>query len=584
MVSNPVKFLFKNHKSLNIYYLKLEKAGKWYFMKNVITKDDLEKNVEEALLIGLDYIAEKRQYSVWTEEKKGWQEKWERAQYSGLYATTNALRLLAMRHERYKDIINDSVSELEYMFGECADYEEMPGDNDHSRRRKERCRFLLKQNENTTLKAVYYLRTYDILRQLDLLGQDAEKIDEGAGKAQNQIIEAYDSSTGYFLPAKDNTTDRSVLTTMQAYAVMTNRQDSFDDHLSHAKELFISFLEEYEAAKNNNFKDIDKFQRYELKRNVIAAVYALAHTVNDLNKDEASLLQNVVFDTMSDTEIRNGFMITDSYSVPGSTTSYDDYSTDSKVIYIESLLQLIKYDHLPAVMLESFWDDYIEIIDTVKAEKKYVSWDMSLSFSHNVKGLLILCSLIEVLKKCSMTAPIIKINPTAIANGPRYVDSRSIVLFMGFGKDHSQSFYKSVEEILEKLGFEVWCASNEPYDRLVMDNIWNRLDKAQAVIIDCTGRSANVMYEAGLSHGFGKLVLLCGEKEEVFPYEKRTYFKTCIYNPDGDVNPPPYRDLQEGIVKFVRDHIDEFCMLTDMKTEVLEKADCFTAEYLSGRS
>ena len=79
------------------------------------------------------------------------------------------------------------------------------------------------------------------------------------------------------------------------------------------------------------------------------------------------------------------------------------------------------------------------------------------------------------------------------------------------------------------MGLNLWCARNDAYDVSVMDSIWHRLNTAQIVIVDCTERSANVMYEAGLAHGLGKNVLLCGPCKDVFPYECEDQYNVCYY-------------------------------------------------------
>ena len=89
------------------------------------------------------------------------------------------------------------------------------------------------------------------------------------------------------------------------------------------------------------------------------------------------------------------------------------------------------------------------------------------------------------------------------------------------------------------------------------------------------------MYEAGLAHGLGKNVLLCGPCKDVFPYECEDQYNVCYYVSDGEINPPPYRDLQAGIIKYIIENIDLFCFTPQMKEKVLSKAREFAEEKLS---
>lgn len=318
-----------------------------------------------------------------------------------------------------------------------------------------------------------------------------------------------------------------------------------------------------------------------MKRNVIAAIYAFSNTLDNLTEDEQVLLIDVFYITMSDSEIRNGIMLKDSYMVPETMYARDTYAADSKLLYLDSILKLLAHKILPDSALEFFLDDIIEIIETVKSKNRYISWDLSPSFSHNIKGLLVLNSLLTFLRGSSLTFTATEVTPLTYGHEYSYVDPNSVVVFMPFTKDYTASFYYSIQEILSYIGLNVWCAANDPFDTLVVENIWDKLSHAQFVIIDCSNRGANVMYESGMSHGLGKNVLLCGQMKESFPYEDDSLFDTCCFNPNGNENPPPYRDLQRGIIAFIRKNVDDFCFSDAKKKELDRLMARFEDEYLN---
>ena len=61
---------------------------------------------------------------------------------------------------------------------------------------------------------------------------------------------------------------------------------------------------------------------------------------------------------------------------------------------------------------------------------------------------------------------------------------------------------------------------------------------ARIVIADITGRNANVFYELGMAHAFGKDVILLSQNEEYIPFDLNR-FRHCIYSNDG----PGYEKL-----------------------------------------
>ena len=51
---------------------------------------------------------------------------------------------------------------------------------------------------------------------------------------------------------------------------------------------------------------------------------------------------------------------------------------------------------------------------------------------------------------------------------------------------YTESVEETVREVLNYIGFTVWWATNDPYDAIVVDSIFDKLSKAQFVIIDCS--------------------------------------------------------------------------------------------------
>lgn len=548
-------------------------------MDKVFSSTMLIDRAEESLFECIDYISNNRIYSTWTKKICGWQELWLQSKYTGLYATCNAILVLLKHKDRYLNVLNDAIKEMEYLFDDSIEYPHDEKESKEEQHRKARCRLLLEQNSHITLKAVYFIRTYEQLKKNNITISDTPKFHSIVETVYSQIEKAYDCETGFFCPAVDNSSDISVLTTMQAFLVMKNRW-GLTKRIVKTKRIMMDSVNEYRNRKEKGFKDIDnKFEEYSIKRNFIASLYALSHSVELLGKEDIDKLVEAVFLSLDDDDVRNGFSIKDSYTVPNTVIARDTYTIDSRLLYIKSILVLIKNNVLPFTIIESFLDDLNEIIETSHMKHQYMAWDSSPSFSHNIRGIFILDELVELFAKMRLTFHAYEIYPSIHNNKSQVLNPKSVVLFMKYNKPYSSSVVLSVEEVLSAIGFNTWLASNDPYDAMVFDSIAKRLSEAQFAIIDCHDRSGSVMYEAGLAHGLGKLTLLCGSDDNCFPYENKDSFQACIYDCNGEDNPPPYRDLQQGILDYVINNIESFCLTEWEKNDILQKVNMFKSKH-----
>ncbi len=546
-------------------------------MSDFITCKELLASAESALQRGMDYLIENRIYSVWSGECTGWQEMWMRSKFSGLYATTNALTLLCKYYDRYENEINAIIDELDFLF-DFEYYTQLNPREQIGEDRYKRCKFLYDQNVNTTLKAIYFYRANLCIKDNAIAHPMHENHDAMMERVIAQIKESYQQTTGFYRPSVSNDTDVSMMTTAQAHIIATELPDMAAEDLKRTETFFTDCLRSYNGLDASY---ADKFERYTVKRNLIAAVYALSHTYEALASEDKELLLSVLLELLNDHEFRCGFMIKDSYMVSGTVESRDAYVTDSRILLLDSVLTLMLLGALSPSSLDLILDDMMEMVECVSEHGRYLAWDMNPSFSHNIKALKVLELLTQCLKKFEITAPIINIHPaTAEKTAFRTMLPSSCVVFMPFTAVHSDSFYVSVQEVLSNLGCRAWCARNDPYGVDVIENIWGALNSSAFVIADCTTRSANVMYEVGLSHGLGKAILLCAPDESCLPYESALSYDFCKYNPNGAENPPPYEDLQAGILDFLEKHINDICLSDIAASEMKRRIEDFKQYYL----
>lgn len=545
-------------------------------MENIIKLSSLSEYATEVLRDCLDYIADHRIASSWAKNASGWQEQWNQSKFTGLFATCHALLLLTDYPDRYSEVIKEAVEEMKYMFDESKSYNVEPTDTKEEKKRKDRCKILLEQNFHTTLKAVYFLRTYENLTKKGIVISSEETFNKIITSAYEQVGLAFNEETGFFAPALDNNEDVSIQATSQAFVLMKDYWGANSPKVFKTKKELLNYIDNYISySKKRQYQEKSKFEVYGIKTSFVSALNALSLTPDILTDEEREMICSAFFASLSDVDLRSGFAIKDSYSVPNTTLARDAYITNSRILYLNSVVQLIKNKFVPLNAIKYILDDIVEIIDTSKDKKRYLDWDSTPSFSHNLKALTVLKTFIDLFKEEQSDHVAYKISPHIPGSEYHSVDPTSVALFMSFSKDNSDDIQKDVQEVLSYIGFEVWWASKDSYDSLVVDNIFDRLSKSQFVIVECSERSANVMYEAGLAHGLGKPTLLCGCSNEVFPYESSELFNTCIFEPDGEINPPPYRDLQKGIANFIINKIDDFSLTDIQKRDFKQKAENF---------
>lgn len=544
-------------------------------MDTVITIDKLGEKAQESMRIALDYMQDNQCKSMWTDQQNaGWYEHWKPGFCSGLYATCSALTLYSLYQEQYEELIQNILPELKEMFKKPSAGKTMSSNTLMKRYRS---------HTKITLKTVYFLMACSSLKDKMPLDPTIEKIIE---KRWDFIEEIYDTETGTVYPAHGNTADSSILTTVYTY-ILASRKRSFKNRGELTKAIFLSYIKRYLYMAKSEQNDLysnrtsDKFGRYVNKRDFVAALFAISHTLDSIQYDIESLklVSDAVFCSLNDKEIRSGFTIKDSYRDSLSEDSFwETLYADSRLLYLDSVFSLMKSDILPFSVLDLFLDDVDEIIRTVDIKKQYLPWDGSPMFSHHIRGLCVLQSLIDLLnEKRNETRTIMQISPYILGNAPRSIDRFSVVMFMPFSERNTDVF-KAIRSVLSAADFKLWISTNESYDVSIMDSIMDRMSRAQFIIVETTTANKNVYYEAGLSHGLGKLVFLCSANPDSFPYRTTSSSAEC-QNYSYKEEKYQYADLQEGLIKFIKNNIQSFCLTKQEKENVLRKIDRYWVKF-----
>jgi hypothetical protein len=76
-------------------------------------------------------------------------------------------------------------------------------------------------------------------------------------------------------------------------------------------------------------------------------------------------------------------------------------------------------------------------------------------------------------------------------------------------------------------GDDIWEES------VIMQDIFNLIFRAQVVVVDFTGKNANVMYETGIAHTLGKHVVPISQSLDDVPFDLRQH-RVAKYLPNGE--------------------------------------------------
>lgn len=127
-----------------------------------------------------------------------------------------------------------------------------------------------------------------------------------------------------------------------------------------------------------------------------------------------------------------------------------------------------------------------------------------------------------------------------------------VFVLMPFTENWSDVVWKEVikNKIESIQGVSLNCRrADDLFGQDVMKDIYESIVAARIVIADITGKNANVFYELGMAHAFGKDVILLSQSEEHIPFDLNR-FRHCIYSDDA-AGYQKLTEFLEGSVKSI---------------------------------
>jgi hypothetical protein len=129
--------------------------------------------------------------------------------------------------------------------------------------------------------------------------------------------------------------------------------------------------------------------------------------------------------------------------------------------------------------------------------------------------------------------------------------SNLVFVLMPFTESWSDYIWnKQIKSIVQAIeGTSLICKrADDLFGHDVMQDIYESIVTAAIIIADITNKNANVFYELGIAHSFGKDVILLSQGTEHIPFDLNRY-RHCIYSNDG----PGYEILNRYIPKAIKD-------------------------------
>jgi hypothetical protein len=98
---------------------------------------------------------------------------------------------------------------------------------------------------------------------------------------------------------------------------------------------------------------------------------------------------------------------------------------------------------------------------------------------------------------------------------------RDCFVIMPYGKNWSKSVYDSIAKAARTARYTCNMAKDIASTGGIMQQIWESLRKADAVVADLTDNNSNVLYETGIAHTLGKEVVLITQDINALPFDLR---------------------------------------------------------------
>lgn len=98
-----------------------------------------------------------------------------------------------------------------------------------------------------------------------------------------------------------------------------------------------------------------------------------------------------------------------------------------------------------------------------------------------------------------------------------------VFVLMPFSGEFDDIYEVGIKAACKEVGAYCERVDEQIFHESILERIYNQISRADIIVADMTGRSANVFYEVGYAHALGKRVILLTQKEEDIPFDLKHY-------------------------------------------------------------
>ena len=124
----------------------------------------------------------------------------------------------------------------------------------------------------------------------------------------------------------------------------------------------------------------------------------------------------------------------------------------------------------------------------------------------------------KVVQEAERQARIVKLNPIFRGRDFLIEDDLCFVL-IPFREPFLRLYSKHIKPTLVSLGLRVLKADDLFTPTVIVEDIWEFINRARVIVADVTGRNPNVFYELGIAHTVGKDVIVLTQNEGDVPFD-----------------------------------------------------------------
>lgn len=484
---------------------------------------ELAEKSEAALRAGLKYILNNTLPSYWSENGYGWHEQWMNTDYSGVYAGCEGIIILSQARRYIGQIEYDQIIDHVFKNNLCIIFDENIEISDGSFAAHKR------NQRDKALNAAYKLAKFLWASSYIHEGRNYDL----ESKLADDLYALFDRKNKLFRITK-SAKSGSILASVFSYIALT-KAGYVRPELKSVEEYFIKYLNNVKAITEVNIDEI------------IFIIWAVSLNADSCDCELVKKGVEYLYLLINNQEIKHNLIVGERYNIK-SAGIRDSFSINKFFIFIQAVELLIHSEYVSFECIRGILGEISEISSLVIKNGVY-SRDgkhESVLFWENYYALQILNDFVTIIEdsNCKEDEFMI-ISPKLFKSDDYTIDENLCVVIMPFNVDWSIDMYETFKEAVE--GFSVWRSDEEYRDDVIIQTIWEKINRARFVIADCTGKNPNVFYELGIAHTLGKSVFMCSQNRDDFPFDVN-HIRSFEYG----LKPGEIRKLKTEIDKFIK--------------------------------